>query len=138
MQLVRFVCWTRSSATCIVSTLFEFPSSSQRAQGVSFRISKYEAVSCVVDMWSNWASPTAISRAQRICGFHKGSWSIDSIPTENFLAGDKMNADAAEFAHACASPSVANWLAIIGISPEGRRIFSHAHLLRIGWTPLLP
>jgi len=90
----------------------------KKSQGLAFRINKYEAVSAVVDMWSTWASPASISHAQKICGFHEGKWSIDTIPTENFLAGDKMNADAAEFAHAATTPIAnPNWLAITCPSP---------------------
>ncbi len=88
----------------------------KKSQGLAFRINKYEAVSAVVDMWSTWASPASISHAQKICGFHKGKWSIDTMPTASFLAGDKMNADAAEFADAATTP-IANWLAITGPSP---------------------
>jgi len=88
----------------------------KRAQGLAFRINKYEAVSCVVEMWKKWATPAVISHAQSVCGFHYGTWSIDTIPPENFLQGDKLNADAAHFADV-ASPPVANWLAITGPSP---------------------
>ena len=53
---------------------------------------------------------------QSVCGFHYGTWSIDTIPPENFAQGDKLNADAAHFADV-ASPPVASWLAVTGRSP---------------------
>lgn len=64
--------------------------------GMDMAISKWEAMSVICNIWRTWASTAHKNHAMKVCGFHHGRWSIDTIPPSNFALADKWDADEKE------------------------------------------
>ena len=87
------LCWLDQVFTFLHKDYGNHIAQIKRAQGLQWSINKYEAVSAIVEIWTTWATPAAILRAQRICGFADGSWNVDNIPKTSLMLGDKMLED---------------------------------------------